>query len=722
LIALAIGLGLSYVGAPAAEAQAKLGPVEKVLRIEHPTELRLLTGGATQEATFRVSVLDGAGPLALCPTPSISDVLTTGPPVADLRGRFKAAWRPLAGNRRARARTLVLTIDPAIRVPGTYEVILDFNLRERPAAPPASVKLTVPSAKLTGPAKLLVHRTVGSPQTIPDEDGALLVGETTRMTDAKTLRLTSLPFASGNRPITGTIALGGTVKDGAPAPAIPAGRHATIPYQLTGEFPLGLSAGTVRLEADEAAEALDVPVEVRFRLWTGYLAMAIAFGLFLSLVLKVWLAGRIKLNEARLAAGTLRAQVLRERSLFPDARFQQATTALLQTLETAAAGKKVKGIEDARLALDTAWRDARADLVSRRATLRADLDGWRKLTALSWDLPPSITPTLTLARASSAAAVALDEKGDVGLATSALNKAQTEAATALESKGYEWQEASRGLLDELVATSEGISAAILTRLKAKVDSWRGVASSIPGYPTGDPASVQQLLRHIDVEYGTARELLRHLKREVRHEFDGIAVRLNAAVPDEALVTAIDAQLAAFEALLEAAVDDPGTARTSLHEILRALQDAWATAFASASSSDAGAMRDKVKARDFRGAADLLLARNTRFATEDVGRDEAGRFGWPFRLPPQAQAGTSVAEASAPIGPFEALLVDAARDVWWAKGLQTLLLGAMFMLWALTTSLPVFDGTFHGLAVALVSAFGLDVGLDLLPKITGKLFA
>jgi hypothetical protein len=69
-----------------------------------------------------------------------------------------------------------------------------------------------------------------------------------------------------------------------------------------------------------------------------------------------------------------------------------------------------------------------------------------------------------------------------------------------------------------------------------------------------------------------------------------------------------------------------------------------------------------------------------------------------------------------------LLLDSQAEIKKAKRIQTIIVGGMFLVWAMSTSSATFDGTVRGLLAALFSAFSLDVGVDtLLARIKGTVF-
>ena len=729
---------------PRGLASAAIEPDAKVLRIDSATNVRLCMSCAQQQVRLAVTVLAAAPPTLKITNddrPRILGISTGGAAIADLESRFQAAWEPPEGI----PQYLVLTITSIPRAPATYTVLLNLLPKAWPKAPPEKIELVTSPSTLQGPEKLFVTRTHWLFNVADTTMTPLVVSETGRITGIVALSLQSMPFVHDNEYAAGEIVVdearlktqtaqqrqkqqeeqGQNKKDAdknALELQIESGKPATIPYRMSGVFPLGLSTGQIRLVADEMAAALAIPVEVRSELGWTYLLGAILIGLALSWWVKVILQERLQLGKARAAAATLQTNVLRELSTFPDADFQNALKEPIGVLDTKFRIKDAKAIDDARTALDSAWKTARQALETKRAGFRTRLDAWQKLMSIKWDLPPILVPVLTDARAAATPAAALDRRGDVRGAIDSLHGAERGAVIGLHAKGRSWQQASRAFFDALFAAQAGVSDAILQPLKGVSDSWRATYGALEPVPPSDIATaLEPLLRQITGEYVTARDHLRDLPHHLRREFAKVAdeLKTNGTLVD--LIAEIDKRLEALEATLTAAVDEPGAAEERLLAVLDALQDAWAAAFAAATTSEPKQVGDKVKQRDFRGAADLLGGAPILATSAARGSTEVDRFAVPFALVPRAPGGDVVLDPLHPADPYAALLLDANGDILRAKALQTVIIGGMFIAWAMSTSTGTFDGTIRGLLGAMFSAFSLDVGVDaLLGKIKGSL--
>jgi hypothetical protein len=271
----------------------------------------------------------------------------------------------------------------------------------------------------------------------------------------------------------------------------------------------------------------------------------------------------------------------------------------------------------------------------------------------------------------------------------------------------------------LLAASAGFSDAVLLPLKTASDTWRSHYGEIEPAPTQDPDQVQPLLRLIMGEFVTAREQLEDVGSRLDREYEEVARELNAMAIDPSFTAKIREQLDRAKEALARAVDEPEDGEASLDSLLAALHQSGSAAFEAAKPGDR-TVQGLVAKRDFRGAADQLggapLLGGTPFGSI------AEMLGVRFASAPRASgvfiegAGLDAAD------PYTTLLLESESSIRRAKLLQTIIVGGMFLVWAMTTSSATFDGTVAGLLTAFFSAFGLDVGVDaLLARVKGAAF-
>jgi hypothetical protein len=726
VVALTLSLAVSF-----SVLAAQLGPDDKVLRFDSSTKVLLCTECPIQEATFQVTVLTGAERLKLASdeSPAIVGVSSNGHRIANLESRFVPSWK--RGNNGEPA-MLVITITPPLQKPGTYDVVLNLLPKSWRRAPRETVQILLPDATLQGPSKLFIERTIQWPAAEDLKTTPLHVWETGKAAAVRSITLDSEPFAIGSTPISGRIVavdkpkaeerLTEDAKAGVqPVTAesidstlqVRAGKEALLGYALKGDFPFGSASGAIRLSAPELKAPLVIPVEVRSRLSRWHLAAVIVVGLVLSWCVKVALQRRIQVSQARVAAATLLRNV--DTSGYADQQFHATVNPLARVLMSAAAeGLDAKKIDDARNALDTAWRAARQEVETRRTAFRALLERWRIIVSLPWELPPEVDAAVVSGR-DLRSAMAFDQQGDIGRAMASLEETQATTVGAIHKESRDWQHASRALFDRLLSSSEGVSDAILQPLKNAVSEWRIRYIEIEPAPINDPEQVEPLLRPVMGEYVAVREHLEEVVRRLLSEYLAVAPKLTAEGVQAALVTAIGVRLDSLREALTLAADEPQEVDANLDTRLQALQRAWAVAFAAAPRATPEVL-SAIVARNFRGAAELLGVRSVRNESSSTGGSTASlpdAFDIRTSLPPRPSGVILDLAVLDPADPYIALLLESSSSIKKAKFLQTFIVGALFLFWATTTYGRTFDGTVMGLSTAFFSAFGLDVGLDAL---------
>jgi hypothetical protein len=666
------------------------------------------TNCGEQTATFQVTVLDVAKDLILAggEQPKIVAVSISDARIPPEReAQFVPTWRPGA---KGEPEAFAITIKPPLERVGTYSVVLNLLPISRPRAPRQTVQLIASAAKLDVPPKLLVERTIRWPVETDVRSTPLVVFETERVAGIRALTLTAVPFAIGTEPIPDLVIrkVGGpqspAANTTAPAPAssnpgnaptfeVNAGDQATLAYVVSGNLPLGTAMGSVRMTAPEQEKAVTIPVEIRSRSSLAYLFLAIVLGLTLSWFVKFLLQQLLEWNRARLAAGTLLANVEKDRTAYPDQPFRDAVKQPMEDLSRSTGDADIQAIETSRAALDTAWRAARQDLETRRMALRTQADGWGKIISLSWELPPRVRVHLETARNALPQAMAHDAQGDVARAKASLDGAQAAAAEGIHRAAREWQRAERAFFDRLAAGGPGMSNSILSPLKIASDHWRGQYAEIDPTPTRNPEQVEPRLRQVMGEYVASRENLEEVRRRLQREHDEVAKALTGI--DSALVTKVQESLDALSADLASAADDPEAADANLPALREALQESWRNAFAAAAPGNK-AVQDAVAQRDFSEAADLVGGGAPLLSTA-LPASILDLFAVRVAPPPRAAGAVAQMASMDPAGPYAVLLRESKRGIMRAKFWQSFFTGVLFIGWATSTYGATFDGTWGG---------------------------
>jgi hypothetical protein len=148
---------------------------------------------------------------------------------------------------------------------------------------------------------------------------------------------------------------------------------------------------------------------------------------------------------------------------------------------------------------------------------------------------------------------------------------------------------------------------------------------------------------------------------------------------------IRAQLAELNRTLRRAADAPQEAADQAIALLSALRESWETLA--------------------KGSGRPLLGGGDDDTSPAIGPLAVGVEG-----PPGHRGGAAIIFGSV-LDPYATALREAEATVWQAKLQQTIIVGLLFMVWALATYSPTFDGTWVGLATVFFSVFSVDIAVD-----------
>jgi hypothetical protein len=696
-VILAAWLGLVFVmaggsggGVQASPASPDLKPEDPVIRIDSATTARLCADCASRDVRFAVTVLSGVTLAAAKDTPQIVEVSVGGTRDAAVEKLFHGEWKAEDGGD-GTPRALVLKIDAGLRTQGTYTVQVNGFPNQRPAAPKITLQIIVPAAKLQAPSKITIERIVGF-GTVDAEPPSFPIRETGRIASIEKLAFDPPQLHAGTEPVTGQVSF-------AIAPSVkidvPADRPATATIALAGDFPLGVSSGDLRLSAPELVDAITIPVEITSRLSKYHLFVAIVFGIIMSWWLKVFTHNLIERNTARAAAVRLLKRVRDDMLKFPDDPFQQTIAPAFQALETARQGSDVKVIDDARTALETKYREALQDLDRRRIDLAQRFAAFNELINLKWSLPATIQALLDTAKHALANAIALHKNGNIAKASTDFDDARGTLVTDLREQGAKWQRELRAVDDAILAQLQPTFTRVHAVLSPAQEAWRTQSALIDDKPQRpDPANIEPLLQRVDGEYrhdvDTDKTLLERLEQEEK------TVINPASQPDQ--WKPVRDELDKLKLLLANAIETPADAANAVTASLQQLHDLFKQA-----------EQQQTRSRSTtRGIQDTLLGGSGPSASAAAGALEP--FPLFFGGAPRA-SGTSILFAGASIDPFDAEILAAETTVWRAKLQQSLIVGALFIVWSLATYSPTFDGTWIGLSTVFFSVFSADVAVD-----------
>jgi hypothetical protein len=375
---------------------------------------------------------------------------------------FAAAWATDSDGQPG-ALLLHLLKPEELREQGAYDVTVLFSQK---GAAPGVLKLQVshPAAKLRVPGTLVIHRVVGLLWD-RQETPALVLWELNGKSAATGIQLRTVTELIGpSGPIGARILFPHQEpgKEGvAPSPLrVEPGKSAIVPYTLQSGFPLGKVTGSVELVSPALADAVPMNIEVWSRRPLFWIIAFAIPGLVMGWFLKVFLQQNLEMEQARLRSQTLLQQVQTDLERRADKLFHDALAALLTAVQNAQNGDDAGALDNARQALEQAWRAALQDLGTRRAAAQATLDGVSSVVRSLWPVPNSVSEALAAGRTKLAGAAAQMRADNVTGAVNTTNELQTALTVALDINARKWQGGIGLLLDSLSNADMGISPPI----------------------------------------------------------------------------------------------------------------------------------------------------------------------------------------------------------------------------------------------------------------------
>jgi hypothetical protein len=243
-----------------------------------------------------------------------------------------------------------------------------------PGADRLKVQLTRPAATLEAIPKLIIDRTYWFIGVKSDALPRLRATETSRKSSITIIGVRPVSNASvGTEPIGWTLDFAGVRRK-----SIEPGDQVNLDYTLKGGFELGTATGTMKTDAPQLAAPVAFDFEVHSHVHWIYIGIAIILGLYLSWLVKVKLQQGIEFGQAQLDARKLVENISQEEKRHADPAFAAAYRNELQALQRAMAGDSATEINNAKIALDTAWHTALQNLAKKH---QDQLDALDKLGA-----------------------------------------------------------------------------------------------------------------------------------------------------------------------------------------------------------------------------------------------------------------------------------------------------------------------------------------------------
>ena len=665
--------------------------------------------GACPSRTVRLAVTAAKFTVASGEKPEVLEVSSGNVRNKDWKEWITASWEtaktgvPVA---------LDLQVDDRLNRAGTYDVVLML----RPNLPRLKLQIVQAAAQLDVPDKLVIERTQIFPGwCCSDPLPPLSVRESTGMS-----KVAGMQFFP-KQPVAGTSSVSGFLSLTEPNAEIAAGQPKDIGYQLKGEFPRGIAAGSLKIVAPQLAQPVTLNYEIRTKLHPLWVLIAIAAGLALGYIVRNVLQDRIELTRAQQQADEI-AGLVSDHLADYDQSVEKEIHAELIDLRRIAKGSKAADIVTAADKLRAKWKTALETFEQRHkkaAQLVRDLD---EVLRLPWVVPSEVRKSLTDARVSVKEASVLLDHHKADEATETVDAAYKTLAQEIRDKGLAWQTAAQGLAGTLA--DPAISAGIPDVVRSQFASVLKNAPPELGRIKNDALKpeipvLKQALDDLSTELRGYSEVLLQFKLRGQAEWAQFEAAWIGAknIPDRAALDNLKLEFAQVLSDVAAAAADPAALRDTLPKRLAGLQKSWKKAVESQIPSGNPNMTNLLQMVDDRKFTDAgikmaAILNNVQIKWGDA--DEPTSGAWPSASLAASTShfvtlfGMPDSRRGAVTGLPRIALEHRLKS---AQILQTVIVGALMGLWAFSSYVKDFDGTFSGLLAPLFATLLLDISIE-----------
>jgi hypothetical protein len=332
----------------------------------------------------------------------------------DVREDLREAFAARIVTRESGASSLALTVPIAkLQKPTSLSVTIAVSGAPKKGASRLAelrIELIRPSAELKATSTLMIERTLWF-RGLEIESADLRVEETS---GKSFIRALSLEPDEG--PTHAELPVRGVKIEARPI-RVPAGKALSIPFELIGDPPCGVTKGTIALRADELSRSVRVAYEIHTRFHQLFIGGAALLGLLIGFLSRTYLKELVERDQRKLVALQLRSRIESSRANAKDSDYQKEldeAIAIIIAADRAKTSAEVdKGVTDA----ETKYKHALETFAKNRdevlARLRERISAWsiprdlaanaralvegqsKRLSAIADDIG-STTPSMTL--------------------------------------------------------------------------------------------------------------------------------------------------------------------------------------------------------------------------------------------------------------------------------------------------------------------------------------
>lgn len=731
-VGLAVALVAAQLLAPAARAQSQPTSWVKPTRVAFEIGDEPATASKSGEVNVPIPLMLPAGTKVKEIKLTLLDVRLGNLYVEGLADAFKVPEKVTVEPGQSSPVPIKVDLSKA-RYQGAYNLLIEATSPSQPSRELLDIQLNRPAAKLKGQPTLIVERVL-MPFSEPEVSGFSM----TLGVDGGHTRVTGLDITARNFTGDRGQAIHGTVRCPPPLPQLAPGGVEELPCQLEGDFPLGMSRGTVEVSAPQLAEAFPVNVEVRTRRAPGLILFIIALGLGAGYLLRTLLQQRLKASEVRLQAFALRDRMRAEADRRPDETLRGRIQAAVVKLDAARGARKPDDLPAAIVEADRELRESLKHFEDRRNKAGEHLDSFEKLVKTRWNLPAAARAMVVQAGSQIEGLRAELLRDNVKTVEDRLNNAGSVLAKNLGCALREWQNAQKITLELL--DNRYLPDSVSAALSKDVDEAQALLVQA-GDLHDDPAleKFSEALGAAHKARARVSNLYGKLRRWLQYEADEVVKALRRTTPpDVAAVEGLEKAAADFTKDLAALTEPEGAATLLTPERLSDLDSALRDAVEKqvAGSKFTGEKRAKLtplldvrKYAEAARAAYFIIEQKRRTMLSGARDRVEPEITSAAVSPPPADSGPAPEGPPVPLATPSCILraeqipgqVDPGISRTYSE-----LLREKFLLFALS-GLGIalvgyllfeakFVGTFADMAGIFLWAFGLDVTVDTVVRI------
>jgi hypothetical protein len=635
----------------------------------------------------------------------------------------------------ARGPSIVLTAKDTLVAPGTYVILIDLVRREvNPQAQaqfqPITVRVTRPEPSLTVSSLLLVDQEYGFFHTTT-RSSRLAVSETSGETSLTGVEISDVRDPVGAQPIDD-----GLLLVQLPGDSLDAGSSANAAVEVTGQFPLQTTAGSLHLRADQLKKPVVVNYQVRARRTPNWIWILTGAGFILGWLIRVSLKERRDWLDAQRVASMAVEEVRKAMATIPDTVVQSRLHQTLNDLQSAAAKLKPTAILDSVNAARLELKSVLEEFYGRRSAVIGQSDVLSSILRRNWQLPHHLMALLDNVREEAQHITDAIERQSVAEAQSRLDHLAFGEFVTLCNSLNQWRRNMSLYLAELNAhplpqTEQGAKFLI-----SAIDTWRAAfGADASALTLADVVQMTDALEKTHAARSAAIDLLNYIKGEIPKLKAWIDETLDApmrpAIADS-LEQLNRQNLDAAEALMSDLEQPEGAASDVAARQLRLRRD-WELLLQKMipGTSDVPGIRDALNNDQWwlavQRTADLLPnVRGGRSLPFDeltaASTSDAGSLPVFFRTAFAAME-ERVVLRSAGMPRLEGSLAEQnrfERDSQLASCIQTLFFAALFLLVTRVLSSDQWIGTSSEMLGMFAWAFGVDITSDAVMTAAKKL--